>query len=156
MQPITFRCARELPLSAAEICAGIADVGRWGEFRGYGVLPGIASARYERRADGMVGSRIRVRNTDGSQHTEEILAWHPPGPVLIKLHEFTPPLSRLATQIVEEWAFEPAPAGTRLTRTFHMHPRRAAARPALWLISLLFRRAVTRHLAQMAAVGPPS
>jgi hypothetical protein len=43
----------------------------------------------------MIGSRIRVRNTDGSQHVEEILKWVPNKELILKLQEFTPPLSYL-------------------------------------------------------------
>jgi hypothetical protein len=35
-----------------------------------------------------------------------------------------------------------------------LHPRSAVTRPALWLISLLLRRAVARHLRQMRDLPP--
>lgn len=131
----------------------ITDLSRWPEFSGYGPLPGIAGAAYESRTDDMVGSRIRVTNADGSSHVEAIIRWVPGGAVAMKMHDFTPPLSRLATHFIEEWAFEPRGAGTLVTRRFELYPRSAATRPFLWLISLLFRRAIARHLKEMAGGG---
>lgn len=151
MQPVAFSCTQFIPHSSAILCAEIANTARWNQFGGYGPLPGIAGAEYERRTPDMVGSRIRVRNRDGSQHVEEILRWEPEHAVELRLQEFTPPLSRIAAQFVEEWRFLPQGSGTLVTRTIRMVPTRPAARPALWLISLLMRRAIAHHLRQMAA-----
>ena len=153
MKPIAFQCDRVIPLSADRICSEIADTSRWSEFGGYGVLPGIENAEYELRTQAMVGSRIRVRNTDGSGHVEEICAWIPGKEVAMKLHEFTPPLSRLATHFIEEWTFRPENGATHVTRRFELYPKRPATRPLVWLISLLFRRAIARHLEAMGAMA---
>jgi hypothetical protein len=151
MKPITFECQTVIPRSADEICAEIADVARWSEFDGYGILPGIENAAYEIQTANRVGSRIRVRNTDGSAHVEEIIRWIPGQAVALRFHEFTPPLSRLATHFTEEWILKAEHGATHVTRRFEMHPSQPAARPLLWLISLLFRRAIARHLADIAA-----
>lgn len=151
MRPITFARRAVIPYSASEIAAAIADPSLWSQFKGYGPLPGIESAVYEKRTDDMAGSIIRVRNTDGSAHVEEILVWEPERQVVMKLHEFTPPLARLADRFIEEWTFEPDGRATHVTRRLELYPTGAAARPVLWLISLLFRRAVAHHLEQMAA-----
>ena len=66
---------------------------------------------------------------------------------------FSAPPSRLATEFVGSWAFEREGATTRVTRSFELHPKSAAARPALWLISLLLRRAIARHLRQVGDPG---
>lgn len=153
MNPIGFQCHHIIARTGSEICSEIADTAHWGGFTGYGILPGIESAEYEKRTDDMVGSRIRVRNTDGSQHVEEITKWVPGREVGMKLHEFSPPLSHLATHITEEWDFQAQDHATLVTRTFHIFPRRAATRPIVWLISLFFRRAIARHLAAMAAMA---
>lgn len=150
MQPITFACSRFIPHSAAEICAAIADASRWSEFKGYGPLPGIDNAEYAGRTDNMVGSQIRVRNRDGSEHIEEIIVWEPGSRVIMQLHGFTPPLSRLATHFIEEWDFAVQDKGTLVTRRFQMFGRQPLGRPILWLISLLFRQAVRQHLSDMA------
>jgi len=150
MQPIVFECHQFIPASADDIAATIADTEQWKAFGGYGFLPGIASAAYEKRTDDMVGSRIRVQNTDGSSHVEEIYAWNAGEKVAMKMHEFTPPLSRLADYFTEEWTFAPQGGGTLVTRRFQLYARQGGTRPFLWLISLLFRRAIARNLAEMS------
>jgi hypothetical protein len=150
MRPIAVQCSRLIPRPATAICEEIADTTRWGEFKGYGPLPGIAHAEYEHRTNTMVGSRIRVRSTDGSLHTEEIERWVPGSEVAMRLHDFTPPLSRLATHFTETWGFHSEQHGTLVTRVFHLYPRRPATRPALWLIARLLQRAVARQLREMA------
>ncbi|MBK8433616.1 MAG: hypothetical protein IPL28_21085 [Chloroflexi bacterium] len=65
MKPITFACHKQIPKSAVEICTEIADVARWSEFGGYGVLPGIAHAEYETKTADMLGSRIRCATQMG-------------------------------------------------------------------------------------------
>ena len=68
----------------------------------------------------------------------------------MKMDEFTPPLSRLAAYFIEEWSFEETAVGTLVVRRFELFPRRGWTRPFLWLISLMFRRAIARNLAEMA------
>jgi hypothetical protein len=150
MRPIVFRCRQLIPRSATAICEEIADTTRWSEFKGYGPLPGIAHADYEQRTATMVGSRIRVRSTDGSLHTEEVERWVPGSEIVMRFHDFTPPVSHLAAHFTEAWSFQPAPPGALVTRVFELYPRRPATRPALWLIARLLRRAVARQLREMA------
>jgi hypothetical protein len=149
MRPITFTCEATLPLTAADVAGRILDVDAWSSFAGYGPLPGIESAAFEVRTPDVVGSRIRVRNTDGSSHVEEIVGWEPDRRVRMVMTDFTPPLSRLATRFEETWTFQPAAGGTKTVRAFELHPTSAAARPLLWLISRLLRRAVARHLREL-------
>ncbi|MEZ4681522.1 MAG: SRPBCC family protein [Caldilineaceae bacterium] len=150
MQPIRFACSAIIHKSAPAICAEIADLARWPEFAGYGPLPGIARAAYERRTADMVDSRIRVHNTDGSTHVEEIYAWAPEVQVAMRLGEFSPPLCHLASHFTEEWGFADEHGATRVTRAFALFPKHAMTRPLLWLIAQFFRRAIARHLVQMA------
>ena len=149
MRPIRVSSRGLIPKSPAEIAAEIADLDNWTDFKGYGILPGVAGAEYGLKTDEMVGSRIHVRNTDGSTHIEEILVWDPPERLLLKLREFSRPLSRLADYFTEEWLFELRGDTTQVTRRFEMFPRRALTRPMLWVISRFFRRAIDRHLAQL-------
>jgi len=157
MRPIQFECTAIIPGTASEIAANIADVARWREFKGYGFLPGIAHAEYEQRTVDMVGSRLRVRNTDGSQHTEEFLEWNPGlnpgGKIVIKLYDFSPPVSNLATHFIETWDFEAKGKVTLARRSFQLFPKQPFTRPILWLIALVFKRAIVRHLAEMAATA---
>lgn len=153
MTPIAFQHTRIIPRSAEAIAGAIADLSRWPEFGGYGPLPGIARAEYEARPDGMTGARIRVYNEDGSSHVETVERWQPPQRIVMRLDGFTPPLSRLASHFQETWQFTERGDSTEVVRQLEMFPRSALARPALWLISLLMRRAIARHLLQMADNG---
>jgi hypothetical protein len=156
MRPITFSCADTLALSPADIAGRILDLANWTEFTGYAAPPGIRAAEFEARTPGVVGSRIRVTNMDGSSHVEEVVEWQPDRSLRLRMSGFSAPLSRRATEFVESGEFERAGTATRVTRSFELHPKSAVARPALWLISLLLRRAIARHLRQMRDPGQPT
>ena len=149
MKPITFSCEASFAVPPERIAEQILDLSRWPEFRGYGPLPGIKAAEFEARTPEVVGTRIRVTDTDGSSHIEEIVDWEPGRRIRLRMGEFSPPLSRLATGFEETWVFERLGDGTKVVRSFELHPKSYFARPALWLISVLLRRAVARHLSQM-------
>jgi hypothetical protein len=151
MQPIQFACHAVFPLPAESIAAQILELDRWPEFSGYGPLPGIRSAEFEVRTPEVVGTRIRVTNRDGSRHVEEIVEWHPRHTVRLQFGDFSPPVSRLATQFEETWRFEESGEATHVTREFALHPKSRLARMALWLNAKLLKRAVDRHLEQMGA-----
>ena len=149
MRPVTFSCTASLPMTPEEIANQILDLANWTSFTGYGPLPGIKAAEFEARPPGVVGTRVRVTNTDGSGHVEEFVAWEPGRHVRLAMTDFSPPLSRLATRFEEAWEFERVGGLTRVVRTFRLYPRSDLARPALWLIGRLLKRAVARHLRQM-------
>ena len=75
MNPVCFPCETTLPLRPNEIAEQVLDITNWPDFEGYGPLPGNTSAEFEVRTPEFVGSRIRVENTDGSSHVEEIVEW---------------------------------------------------------------------------------
>src|SRR5262245_4061563 len=100
MKPITFTCDETLSLAAKELAEQILDVTKWPEFRGYGPIPAIKSAEFEMRTPNIVGTRIRVTNSDGSTHLEEIVAWRPDRRLQLHMGSFSAPLSRLATGFV--------------------------------------------------------
>ena len=149
MKPIRFSCEDMLALPPEQIAGQILDLARWPSFQGCGVLPGIKAAEFEVRTPEVVGTRNRVTDTDGSSHVEQIVEWEPDRRLRLHMGEFPPPLSRLATGLDETWQFEPTGEGTRVIRSFELHPRSGATRPLLWLISLLLKRAIARHLRQM-------
>src|SRR5690606_28674784 len=109
---------------------------------GYGPLPGIKHAEFETKTDEVVGTKIRVTNRDGSTHIEEIVQWQPTRRVSLRMRQFSPPLSRLATAFDETWQFERDGDRTRVVRSFEMRPRSALTKPLLALIALLLKRAV--------------
>lgn len=153
MRPIRFSCTETLGLLPADLAGRILDLANWTDFQGFGILPGIKAAEFEVRTPGVVGSRIRVTNTDGSSHVEEIVEWQPEQRLRLQMKEFSPPLSRLATGFEESWEFQRIDKATRVTRSFELHSKSAFARPVLWLISFLLRRAIGRHLRQLRDLG---
>ena len=149
MNPITFSCKETLPFAAEVIVQQILDLSRWSDFPGYWPIPGINSAEFVVRTPAVVGSRIRVTNTDGSSHVEEIVEWQPSERIGIRLTEFSRPLSRLATHFEETWEFKPGDGGIEVSRSFKMYPKSQLARVPLLLISFFLRRAIDRHLREM-------
>lgn len=147
--PITFSCTATLHQTPEEIAAGILDLDRWPEFEGYGPLPGIQQAAFEVRTDEIVGTRIRVKNRDGSTHVEEIMEWEPSRRLRLRMGDFAPPVSRLATAFDETWEFQRTANGTHVTRSLALHPSSQLTKPLLWLISRLLKRAIARHLNQL-------
>ncbi|QDU98714.1 Polyketide cyclase / dehydrase and lipid transport [Lignipirellula cremea] len=153
MKPITFACRESLPLSPADIAGQILDLQQWTDFQGYGLLPGIASAEFEERTAEVVGTRIRVVNQDDSRHVEEILAWNLESGLTLRMHDFSRPLSGIATHFLEHWRMEPTATGTDVTRSFELYPRSWLTRPLLWLISFPFQKAIARHLQQLRSAA---
>jgi len=149
MKPITFSCLAILPLSARELTGEILDLANWPKFQGYGPIPGIKAAEFEVKTDGLVGSRIRVTSRDGSTHVEEIVQWQPDQRIRLRMQEFSPPLSRLATTFDETWDFQAVAGGTKVNRSFDLHARSFLARLPLRMIAFFLRGAISRQLAEM-------
>lgn len=155
-RPITFTCKHAIAVAPTAISAAIADVTRWPDFKGYGFLPGISRAEYEVQTSNMIGSRIRVHNTDGSSHCEEVYAWVADKRVAMKFCAFSPPVQSLATHFLEEWDFTPLGQATLITRSFSLFPKSRLTRPVLWFISFFLKRAVDRQLVEMAQAATNS
>jgi Polyketide cyclase / dehydrase and lipid transport len=153
MRPIAFTCEETISTTPADIVRQILDPACWPDFTGYGVIPGIRAAQVEVQTPGIVGTRFRVTNTDGSSHVEEIIEWQPDRRLRIRMQDFSAPLSRLATHFEETWEFQSVGDKTRVTRLFQMHAKSALTRPFLWAISLFLKRALARHLRQMSAAS---
>ncbi|REK18337.1 MAG: SRPBCC family protein [Planctomycetota bacterium] len=151
MKPITFSCTSTLDLPPQAIVERILDMSNWPEFQGYGMLPGIKHAEFEVRTPELVGTRIRVENTDGSRHVEQIVAWQPGERLTLHLQEFSPPVSRLAERFEETWEFDVRDSTTHVTRAFRVHPKSALTWPMMWLVSRMLKKAIDKHLEQMRA-----
>ena len=149
MKPITFSCHETLPVAPDEIGKQILDLSKWPDFHGYGPLPGIKVAEFEVETEGIIGTRIRVTNTDGSSHVEEIVEWQPDQRIRLEFKEFSPPVSRLATRFEETWEFQRIEDGTKVIRSFQLHAKSVLAWPLLWVISFFFKRAIARNLREM-------
>lgn len=149
MRPITFSTGELLSLSPEEIAGHILNLSRWPDFLGYGVVPGIRSAEFERRTPEVVGTRIKVVGTDGSVHVEEIVEWEPTRRMALWMGEFSAPLGWFSTHFDEAWEISPRGVKTQVDRTFEMYPRSLFWGPVLWVISLFLRRSIARNLRQM-------
>jgi hypothetical protein len=149
LEPIRFSCEATFRMAAEEIAAGILDLSKWPEFEGYGVLPGVKSATFELKTPEIVGTRIRATDRDGSTHVEEIVEWAPDRQIKLRMSDFSPPLSRIATCFEETWLFDRQDDRTQAVRQFALFPKSAVARPPLWVVAQLLKRAIARHLVQM-------
>jgi hypothetical protein len=137
-----------------EAFAFVVDLSRWPLFRGFGPLPGIVEATCE--GPMALGSRVRVRNTDGSVHTEVVAGFEPGHRYAVRM-ELVPPASQVMASIEEEVTFEPVAGGTRVRRRFVATPRAWFTTPLAWLFGgFLLQHAVLRHDAAVAAaLGRP-
>ncbi len=150
MPAIKFSCHKFISVLPEKISSQIADIEKWKDFKGYGFLPGIADAYFDPKTPDMAGSKIWVENTDGSKHIEEILLWKADAEILMKLYGFSPPLKGIASHFMEHWQLEKVAGGTMVERAFELHPKSIFTQPFLWLISLFFRKAIDKHLDEMA------
>lgn len=123
MKPITFSCEATLGLAPEDIARQLLDLTKWPDFHGYGPIPGIKVAEFAVQTPGIVGTRIRVTNLDGSSHVEEIVEWQPERRVRLEMKEFSPPLSGLATRFEETWEFKRVEGSTKISRSFRLHAR---------------------------------
>lgn len=159
MAPVSFACRRRTTTGLREIADGILDPENWSSFTGWGPLPGIRSARVITRTEGIVGTSFGVTDARGGMYTETITRWDVDSVLEIRMDGFARPLSGLATHFIERWRVEGGEAdssgvggGTRVVvRSFEMYPRSRIARPAVWLIGQMMRRAVDRHSARVLA-----
>jgi len=153
MRPIVFICEETLPLVPEEIARQFLDLTKWPDFQGYWPIPGIKLAEFDVQAPGVVGTRIRVTNLDGSSHVEEIVEWQPDQRIRLGMTGFSPPLSRWAEKFEETWEFKPAENGTKVVRSFQLFAKSFAAELPLRVISFFLRRAVVRDMRRMEASG---
>jgi hypothetical protein len=154
MKPFKVKVAGFTRKSSQEICAEFLDTSRWSEFKGHAFLPGIKAAHFATKTPELVGSRIKVKNTDGSSHVEEIIEWDVLNRIALKFQEFDSPLRNLATHFIEMWEFHERADGTDVTRSMTMHPKGIIGWLMLIPISKLMKRAFEKHLSQMSASRP--
>lgn len=148
VKPIEIKIIGVVRRSPQEISADILDTKRWPEFTGYAFLPGIEEAHFETQTPDVVGSRIKVRNTDGSTHIEEIVEWGLPNRLALKFQAFESPVKHLATHFLEVWAFRQTADGTEVTRSMTMYPKGIAGAILLVPISRLMKKAFEKSLSQ--------
>jgi hypothetical protein len=150
MKPWVVVCTRTSRLTGEEIGAQILRLENWPDFQGYGPLPGIAEAQFEIRTPDVVGTRIRVRNRDGSTHIEEIVEWQPAERITLEMKEFSWQMKLFSDRFVERWEFERSNGETAIRRSIELQHRSVFGWLVLAAISGLLKNAVDRHLAQIA------
>jgi hypothetical protein len=149
MKPIEIRIIGITRKSPQKLCVELLDTDRWSEFQGYAILPGIERAYFETKTSDLVGSRIKVRNTDGSSHIEDIIDWDMGNRVVLRLQGFNSPIQHLTTHFVETWEFSQLANGTEVARTMTMYPKNPLGWLMLLPISRLMKKAFEKHLVQL-------
>lgn len=149
MKPIEIKIISHTQQSPEEICREFLKTERWSEFKGYSILPGIAQAHFELKTSAVVGSRIKVQNTDGSSHIEEVIEWDAANKVALRFQEFTPPVKHLATQFIEAWTFSRSSNGTQVSRTMTLYPKGWFGWLMLMPIAQLMKKALEKNLTQL-------
>ena len=150
MAPIQIKITGHVKKSSQDICAEFLDTSRWSEFKGYGMLPGIKNASFETQTPNLIGSRIKVQNTDGSSHVEEIIEWDTARGIAMRFCDFSAPLSNLATHFIERWQFSESNGGTDIVRSMTMYPKGIAGQLMLIPISKMMKKALEQNSKEMA------
>lgn len=124
------------------------DAANFVSFTGFGIVPGIRSARYETAEPPRLGSRRRILKTDGTEHLEEIIAFERPVLHVSRITALSPPLAWLVRSGEDAWRFRSEGATrTTLDRTFSFElTSPLVAIVALPLLHLFMRIAVRRDL----------
>lgn len=151
MRSIDIKVNAVFDKSSQEICLMILDTERWPEFKGYLFLPGIESAHFEKKTNEIVGSKIKVQNSDGSSHTEEIIEWNDKGRIALRFYDFNSPLKNFSSHFIEVWEFTNTNSGTAVTRKMSMYPKNLLGRLLLVPISFLMKRAFEKNLIQLGS-----
>ena len=151
MNPIEIKIQGHTKRSTQEICAEFLDTNRWSDFKGYSILPGIQSASFEIKTPNLAGSRIKVKNTDGSSHVEEIVEWDEASGFSLKFHEFDSSLKNLASHFIETWSFKTSASGTEITRAMTMYPKGVIGWLMLKPISGLMKKAFEYNASQLGS-----
>ena len=151
MNPVEFTASRLISQNALEVSEVIADVESWSDFDGHGIVPGIEKAVYENRTEDLTGSIIKIKNSDGSEHREEILEWIAGERIVMKIYDFPLPLRTVATHFLEFWNLEEkGKSETLITRKFQIFPVSFLTRPIVNQLSTMLKKATVAHLDEMA------
>ena len=149
MKPIEIKILGHTQKSSQEICLQFLDTERWSDFAGYSILPGIEHAHFETKTPNLVGSRIKVKNRDGSSHVEEIIEWDVQNKVALKFQEFDSPLKKLATHFIETWSFSKSARGTEMSQAMTMYPKGLFGWLMLMPISQLMKKSFEKEAVRL-------
>ena len=91
-----------------------------------------------------------IRNTDGSEHREQVVRYHPPKILEDRIFGMTSPFRFLVRKAHDVFDFETIGNQTLLRRAFRFTLRSPIALPIAWALLPVFRRALRRHHANLA------
>jgi hypothetical protein len=111
-----------------------------------GPLPGVSGAEMQGGVAPAPGARRRIRMTDGSSLTEELLAFERPSRHRYRWADPRAPLGWLVRSGEGDWSFTPSPRGTRIRWSYRFELTHALAAPLAWPIVWLFRSWMSRGL----------
>jgi hypothetical protein len=151
-RPLAFERRCETTTTLAEIVEAMLVPENWRTFTGWGPLPGIRSVEIVREVEGFVGTEFRVTNTDGSQHTETIVAWEDAKVLQIEMRDLPRPLRWFATHLIEQWTLEGSPSTVQphtLIRSMKLYPASWLGRIILLPIRFMMKKAIDRHTGQV-------
>lgn len=146
MSPITFSIDELVQASPTEFANQFLDLDRWQAFQGVGSIPGIAKAEFETRTEGLVGTKIRITNADGSTCLASITEWKPDARLTLKTTDFSGALFGLVASIEQTLEFEPDERGpTKVARYVKINPTAESAIPTLHDVALDLKKAILLH-----------
>jgi hypothetical protein len=144
------RASRTIAAPPEAVRAHLLEIEHLSEFEGYGLIPGIRSAHWERGARAELGAIRLVENTDGSKHREQVMQLDD-SVVEDRIFDFDSPLRHLAAEALDRFELSPAPGGMRIDRSFTISLKSSVFLPIGWAIANLFLRpAMKRHLDRIA------
>ena len=121
------------------------QIEKWNDFKGFGIIPGIKTANFIIKTDSIKGTIIWVKNSDGSSHKEEILAFEKDTYLKIKMYDFSRPLSYFASFFIEEWALKKIEDGYKLERSMTLLSKGMISKFILKVISRSLKKAIHVH-----------
>jgi hypothetical protein len=121
------------------------QIEKWNDFKGFGIIPGIKTANFIIKTDSIKGTIIQVKNSDGSSHKEEILAFEKDTYLKIKMYDFSRPLSYFASFFIEEWALKKIEDGYKVERSMTLLSKGMISKFILKVISRSLKKAIQVH-----------
>jgi hypothetical protein len=128
--------------------------------RRYGALPPIRATERTDGAPGepwgQVGQARVVRLSDGGSMRESLVAVERPEVFGYELDRVKGAMAALVSSVDGSWAFAAAGTGTRVTWTWHVHPRSPVTAPLLGVLAKLWRGYARQAFEQLESALVPA
>ena len=150
-QPLVVEQSRAIPLAPGDLFAGLVPIPLPELFRRwYGPIPPIKATRDQTGGWDAVGQSRTVLLTGGGSMREVLTSYDPPRSFGYTLSQVTGPLAALVDHVDGQWLLAPIGTGTNVTWRWTIHPRSAAAAPALPVFGRLWKGYARRSLAELS------